>query len=164
MNSRFQSVTEDVLELLKMIRDERFPEIEDARILPLFDLQKRISDGVLTLASIHKTNDLTRFLTMDDEDQGLGLDYVIRIDKLVWENLEGDDRIRLIRQELRHTKFDKDAEHPFKLRKHTIEDFYEEVKLNENDLEWKHKAIEAATKKYRAAHNKQGDLFNDRKE
>jgi hypothetical protein len=138
MGLRFEDVTEDVLDVLKAVRAEHFPELNNAKIKVLFDLKKRRSGGRITLGRIMKTNDLLRHLTMDRVDPIEGYDYIITLDKTCWEVIETADKVRIIRHELRHTYFDIDSEeNPYKLIDHSILDFYEEVDANQDDPRWR---------------------------
>jgi hypothetical protein len=124
MGLRYEDVTNDVIEVLKEIRNTHFPELKNAKIKVLFDLKKRRSGGALVLGRIMKTNDFLRHLTMDQMEAVEGYDYIIALDKLCWQSINDEDRARIIRHELRHTHFDIDAESsPYKLQDHTIAGF-----------------------------------------
>jgi hypothetical protein len=85
-----------------------------------------------------KTNDLLRHLTKDEADAMEGYDYIITIDKTCWDSIIRDDKIRIVRHELRHTYFDIESEdNPYKLLDHSISDFYEEVEFNKDDPRWR---------------------------
>ena len=134
---RFKDCTDDVFEILKKMIKKHFPELAGCNICLIFDLKKRMKGGNIVLASIQKPNEMLRFFTIDDAaGAGEGYDYVIRIDKNAWENIEEIDKERLIRHELRHTSVDFDSDNPYKIRGHSITDFYSEVKLNEDDPRW----------------------------
>jgi hypothetical protein len=136
MSTRYEQVTEDVYEILKQVREEHFPELAGAEILCIFDTKKKKAKGKLALASIQGTNDLQKFLTLEDTGTEEGYDYILRIDKNAWEIAETMDKIRLIRHELRHTKVDHEAAKPWGIRGHSIEDFYTEIRLNEDNPRW----------------------------
>jgi hypothetical protein len=88
---------------------------------------------------------MMRFFTIDESGSREGYDYVMRLDKKAWDLMEKPDRVRLIRHELRHSNVDIDSEtNPYKLRGHTIEDFYSEIRLNQDDPKWAER-IGAAT-------------------
>ena len=136
MSTRYEQVTENVYDVLKEVRESNFPELGGAEILCIFDIKKKMTKGKLQLASISSTNDLQKFLTLDETGSETGYDYIIRIDKKVWQLATGSDRKRLIRHELRHTNVDADNAKPWKLRGHSIEDFYTEIRLNEDNPRW----------------------------
>lgn len=145
MGLRFEEVTEEVMDLLKEVRSEYFPELKNAKVKMLFDVKKRTSGGRITLGRIMKTNDLLRLLTIDRVDPIEGFDYIITLDKTCWEVIEKADKIRIIRHELRHAYFDIDSEeNPYKLVDHSIMDFYEELDLNRDDPRW-HERVGALT-------------------
>jgi len=138
MGLRYEDVTEEVMDMLRDVRAEHFPELKNAKIKVLFDLKKRTSGGRLTLGRIMKTNDLLRHLTIDRVDPIEGYDYIISLDKTCWETIESEDKVRIIRHELRHAYFDIDSEeNPYKLVDHSILDFYEELEANKDDPKWR---------------------------
>jgi hypothetical protein len=134
--SRFTDVNQDVKDMVRAVRAEHFPELRNAEILVLFDKKKRMSGGALVLGRIQKSNDLIKKLTDEVVDEGY--DYIMYLDKKMWESSAEMDRERVIRHEFRHCFVDLDARGtPYKLISHTIEDFYEEVELNEDDPRWR---------------------------
>jgi hypothetical protein len=134
--SRFANVTQDVKDMIRAVRAEHFPELRNAEILVLFDKKKRMSGGALVLGRIQKTNDLIKKLSDEVVDEGY--DYIMYLDKKMWESSADMDRERVIRHEFRHCFVDLDARGtPYKLIGHTIEDFYEEVELNDDDQRWR---------------------------
>jgi hypothetical protein len=122
--------------MIRAVRAEHFPELRNAEILVLFDKKKRMSGGALVLGRIQKTNDLIKKLSDEVVDEGY--DYIMYLDKKMWESSADMDRERVIRHEFRHCFVDLDARGtPYKLIGHTIEDFYEEVELNDDDQRWR---------------------------
>jgi hypothetical protein len=137
MSTRYDDAPE-IEPMLHKVRDNHFPELVNAKILVLFDLKKRGSKGMVTLARIMKANDLIRHLTTDNKDLFEGYDYIIAVDKVFWDNTSEADRERVIRHELRHTYFDIDSENdPYKLINHDITDFHAEVEANRDDPMWR---------------------------
>ena len=134
--SRFEDVTEDVLNLVGYVRKEWFPELVNAKMKILFDLKKRSSGGKLVLGRMQKTNDLLRHLTTEESDSDEGYDYIMYLDKLIYNNIEEDDKIRLIRHECRHCFMNIEANNPYSIIGHDIEDFQEEIILNAENISW----------------------------
>ena len=135
--SRFEDVTEEVYNVLKDVKDAKFPVLAGANIKVLFDTKKRMSGGKIILGRIQKTNDLLRHLTISESDNDEGFDYIMYLDKMIWDNIERIDRVRLVRHELRHTLVDLESNtNPFKIVPHDIEDFVEEISLNADDVNW----------------------------
>ncbi len=138
MGLRYEEVTPMVLTLLKQVKTKDFAELKNAKIKALFDLKKRKSGRRIVLGRIMKTNDLIRHLTRDEVEIIEGFDYILTLDKKCWDNISDEDRIRILRHELRHAFYDIEAEKdPYKLMTHSISDFYEEVELNQNDPRWR---------------------------
>lgn len=139
--SSFENVPESVRKFGREIQEEYFPELEDCRYQILFDTRETKKPW---LAKIYRANDLVRFLTIDEPDaSNEGLDYIIVLDKLLYESdaITDADRKRLIRHEMRHIYYDPEKntrKSQYKLVKHTINDFYEEVDLaiQEGDPRW----------------------------
>jgi hypothetical protein len=149
MGLRYEEVSERAVEMLLDIKVKYFPELKNAKIKLLFDLKKRLSGGRLVVGHIIRTNDLLRHLTMDEAEAMEGYDYIIVLDKLCWENIPDDDRIKILRHELRHTFVDIEAEKsPYKLQNHTINDFYEEVELNQDNPRWRDRVAAVAESIY----------------
>jgi hypothetical protein len=114
MDNRFEEVSDSVYQILNEVRSQFFTELDNANILLIFDTKKRVSKGKVVLASIKKVTDLQRFLTINESGSIDGFDYMIIIDKKAWEIAEDDDKVRILRHELRHTVVD-DSEKPFKI-------------------------------------------------
>jgi predicted metallopeptidase len=134
MSNRYEDVTEDVKDILKQVREDHFPELAGAEIMCIFDTKKKLAKGKLELASIRSTNDLQKYLTNEITEEEC--DYIIRIDKTAWNIASQIDKVRIIRHELRHTLVDPEKEDSWKLRGHSIEDFYSEIRLNEDHPRW----------------------------
>jgi hypothetical protein len=149
MGLRYEEVSEEVVRILDHVQSTHFPELKNAKIITLFDLKKRTSGGRVVLGRIMKTNDLLRHLTKDDAIAIEGVDYIITLDKQGWHAIEDDDRIRVLRHELRHTYYDIESEdNPYKLLDHSITDFYEEVDLNKDDPRWRERVATLVTDIY----------------
>jgi len=141
MTTRFQTAPQEAYTMLREVRREHFPELRNAEILILMDKKKRMSGGAIVLGRIQKANDLIKALTEETVDEGY--DYIIYLDKKMWNNCDDVDKERVVRHELRHTFVDLDARgSPFKLIGHTIEDFYEEIELNNDDSAWRMRVAE----------------------
>ena len=138
MGLRYEEVTEEASRLLDEVLAKHFPELKNAKIILLFDLKKRSSGGRVVLGRIMKTNDLLRHLTKDEAVAIEGYDYIVTLDKQGWDAIGTEDRVRVLRHELRHTYYDIESENnPYKLVDHSITDFYEEVELNKDDPRWR---------------------------
>lgn len=137
MAIRYEEATDDIRSLLDKIIADHFNELRNARIVALFDTKKRMSGGQLVLSNIMKPNDLLRHFTKAEASSEDGYDYIIILDRKGWDVLTDEDRVRLLRHELRHTFYDIEAEdNPYKLIDHSVSDFYEEIELNKEDPKW----------------------------
>ena len=147
MDMRFEEVSDSVYQVFNEVRTQFFPELNNANILLIFDTKKRVSKGKVVLASIKKVTDLQRFLTINESGSIDGFDYMLIIDKKAWQIAEDDDKVRILRHELRHTVVD-DSDKPFKLRGHSLEDFYSEIDLNMDKPRWAEQLVGIVTLVY----------------
>lgn len=147
---RFEDTDSSVTKVLDEVRGTWFKELKEAKIKCVFDTKIRKSKGKVVLACIRKTNDLLRHLTAEEAHDELGYDYIIAIDKVVWEAIGPEDRIRLIRHEMRHTFLveDEETKDPYKIAPHDIEDFIAEVQLNQDDPGWASRVVALAENIY----------------
>jgi len=127
---RYEDVSQDEYVILNEVRDRWFSELAGAEIKMIFDTKKRKSAGKIVLARIKKPSEVEKFLCTEP------VDYIMFIDQNAWTLADSEDKVRLIRHELRHTDVDIDAAKPYKLRGHTVEDFYREIDLNSEKPRW----------------------------
>lgn len=133
---RYSDATNDVLELAREIIAEYLPELRNVKIKYLFDLKKRSSGGFSVLARCQRTNDLLKHFTIDESGNEEGYAYIIYVDKLLWDNIERADKVRILRHEFRHIFIDDESKNPYKLTDHDVSDFREEIELNKDDSRW----------------------------
>lgn len=133
---RYEDATEDAVDLVRIAVEAHFPELQGCNIKVLFDMKKRTSGGKIVLGRIKKANELEKHFTIEQTTNDEGFDYIVFLDKKAWELADEDDKVRLVRHELRHTHVDIDAASPYKLRGHTVEDFYSEIRLNQDNPRW----------------------------
>lgn len=128
--NRYEDVTQDEYVILNEIRDRHFSELAGAEIKIVFDTKKRKSGGKIVLARIKKPSEVEKFLC------AVPVDYIIFLDQNAWTLADSEDKVRLLRHELRHTDVDSDSSKPYKLRNHSVEDFYREIDLNSEKPRW----------------------------
>ena len=137
MALRYEDVTDTVMEMFRRVKSQYFPELKNAKIKVLFDLKKRKSGGQVVIGRIVKANDLIRHLTKNGNAEE-GYDFIITLDKKCWDHITDEDRMKILRHEMRHTSYDLESEdNPYKLVDHSILDFYEEVEMNQGDPRWR---------------------------
>lgn len=138
--SRYEDITsEEVKVLIARVIDTHFSDLANVKIKFLFDTKKSTRNGRISLGKCQKPNELTKHFTVSEAKDEEGYQYVITLDKLAYENMEDVDRVRLIRHELRHILVVRDDQAEtvkYKIMPHNIDDFVEEVKLNDDDPEW----------------------------
>lgn len=133
---RYYEADASVHSLMDELIEERFGNtLRAASIKVLVDSKPKIDKltNRITFASIKCANEVEKFLSMDGHNLS-GIDYLIFISELVWE-LAGDvDKKRIMSHELSHAFLDEKGN--YKTVRHDIEDFYTEVRLNEDDPMW----------------------------
>jgi hypothetical protein len=134
VESRFESASKEAVDLMEQVRGQWFPDLKDARIRVLFDTKKRTKGPMIVLGRMMKANDLIRRLT--EQFAPGGVDYVLFLDKVAFIHMDHDDRIRLIRHELRHCKYNPFANNVWQLIPHDIEDFQVEIAMNKSAAGW----------------------------
>lgn len=133
---RYYDAGPEVYELMDEVIAERFGNsLSAATIKILMDSKPKIDKltNRIVFASIKRATEVEKFLTTDGHNLD-GLDYIIFISDLVWELANDKDKKRILSHELRHTFLDEKGY--YKIVKHDIEDFYAEIKLNEDDPMW----------------------------
>lgn len=133
---RYEDAGEAEYKLLNEVRTSHFPDLVDANIKVIFDLRKKMSGGKIILGRIYKANELIKHITLD-ENLVKGVDFIIFLDRICWDNIPEVDKVRIIRHELRHTIVFPEKKFPFNLMSHDIEDFVSEVQLNQDDVGWR---------------------------
>lgn len=147
--SRYEDAPPEVIELVEGVRDSVFPELRRAKIKVLFDLKGRRSRGQFILGRIQAASQVVRYLTRQEARSEKGFDYILYLDKQVFQAIERADQIRLIRHELRHCFFDPEARaNPYKLVGHEVEDFLAEIEYNQNDAQWRQRLAAIAASLY----------------
>lgn len=133
--SRFYDADADVITMVNAIVYERFPNLRSAAIKVMMDSKPKVDKLTekVTFAYIKCANEVEKFLTKSGQNIS-GADYFLFINDLVWELADEKNKKRIISHELRHAFLDEKGN--FKTIKHDIEDFYAEVKLNEDDPMW----------------------------
>lgn len=155
-NSRFEIADKDATEMLDLVRDKWFSHLKTAKIKILFDLRQRKQSSKLVLGRIMKANDLIRRLT--DHFYPGGCDYVLFLDKIAFTMVMQDvDKKRLIRHELRHCLYNPDSEHPWQILPHDIEDFEEEIRLNQDNPGWAKRVVQVTSDIYKQQKEKAKD-------
>lgn len=134
--SKFEEANENVMEILRRVIRDHFPELGQSNIKVIINTKKRMSGGKIVLGRMEKANDLIKFFTTDDTTNEEGYDYIMSLDGCAVDLATPEDLERLIRHECRHTLVDTDSRKPYKLRGHSIEDFHSEIRLNEDHPRW----------------------------
>jgi len=135
IGERYYEAGEGEYSLLNALVKERFSFLANTKIKILMDRKPKVDKlkGVMVFAMIKLANEVEKFLSRDGQNVD-GIDYIIFINDFAWEMANAKDKKRIISHELRHAFIDEEGN--YKLIRHDIEDFYAEIKLNEDDPMW----------------------------
>lgn len=133
---RYYEADDDAKNLMESLLEERFPEFRHANIKVIMDSKLQIDklNNKVKFGYIKSTNDVEKYLTSDYPARSYGYDYFIFLNELSWELASAENKKRIVSHELRHMAFDNQGN--YKVRKHEIEDFYDEIELNTDDPRW----------------------------
>ena len=125
---RYEKVNQDVYGLLTKVVDENFDELHDVNFEVVFDTKKKTKGGRIVAAYIKKVNDLISYLSAND------FEYMIFLDKKIWEAIEEPDKYRLFRHELYHVFIDaRDEDVKYNLKDHDFEAFKAEIEIESRE-------------------------------
>lgn len=145
--SRYEESTNEPYDIMKELISNHFPSLSGAKIHIIFDTKKKKSNGRLVFARIQSTSELQKYLSADPQAPE-GYDYIMYIDKNIWDSLDTPDKKRIVFHELNHTDVDLDKKDPFGIKDHEIQMFESEVDFNEDDPKWTLRVSEVANSVY----------------
>lgn len=125
---RYESVDNKVYELMNSVINENFDELKGVEFEVIYDTKKKTKGNKIIAAYIKKTNDLISYLSENE------FQYMIFLNKDIWEAIEEPDRYRLLRHELYHVFVD--ASHDdvkYNLKDHDFEAFKTEIEIESRD-------------------------------
>lgn len=133
---RYEDSDDSLTEVFLNVMEEHFPQLQFLKFKLIYDLKKRISKGKIVLATVETASAKIKFLSKDKIAID-GYDLLVVVDQKAWQVSSEDQRTKLLRHELRHVQIDENG--AVTLVGHEIEDFHVEVKLNQDDPEWRMK-------------------------
>jgi hypothetical protein len=133
MKIRYGDGDDRLTQVFLDVLEKYFPELGQLSVKLIFDFKKRIKQGKLILASIERTSDKIRFFSKNKIAVD-GYDLILIVDNIAWTLSNDADKERIIRHELRHIFLDEDNK--IQLVGHDVEDFREELTLNEDNPLW----------------------------
>jgi len=128
----FRKADITVHEVFMDMIDKHFSNLSGYSFGLLFRDKIKKSRGNIILASITIPTKLMSFFARNDNDQPY--DFLIIVDEMAWACGTEEDRVRIIRHEMRHC-FLNDKGRAM-LIDHDFADFHEEVKLNLDNPGW----------------------------
>jgi len=133
---RYEDCNESLVQTFLEVLEDRFPGKAYLKYKLIFDTKKKINKGQMVLADVSLASEKIKFFTKDDVAVD-GYDYVLTVNKKAWDLAGEKDKKRILSHEMRHIFVDEKGAP--KLIGHEIEDFYEEIKSNQDDPEWSRK-------------------------
>jgi len=135
MASRFEEAPSQVVNKVKEVIRDKFPVLNGCNIEVVMDLKKRKSGGTYTLVKLDKASPILRHISADNTNPE-GVDYILYLDKTVYDEMIDRDKVRIISHGLHHADCDFEKEMPYGVRKPTVQTFYEEISENADDDRW----------------------------
>lgn len=132
--NRYEDANEELTQVFLDVMEKYFASLQWLKIKLIFDSKKRIKQGKMLMASIEKASDKVKYLSKDNIAVE-GYDLLLIVDQKAWLACLEKDKTRILRHELKHIMIDEKG--TLTLVGHEIEDFYSELKFNEDDPEWK---------------------------
>jgi len=133
---RYENVDSLVEEAVEKVMEEHFDHLTGAKIKTIFDTKKRTHGGRFVLGRMQKCNDLIKYLTDDDQISPQGYDFLLYLDKNIYEAMDEVNRRRLVFHELCHCGVDFDRNDPYYIVPHDVETFYAEIEFNNDNPRW----------------------------
>lgn len=130
---RYEEANEDLVAVFLELLEDRFPGLAYLKYKLVFDNKKKVSKGKIVLADVALASERIKFFTKDNVAVD-GYDYILTVNRKAWDLASEVDKRRMISHEMRHVFVDEKGN--AKLIGHEIEDFYEEIRLNQDDPEW----------------------------
>ena len=103
-----------------------FPSYDMELIKPFFYYKKKSKNGRTVFAYVRKASDFEKLLL-----NNIATEYLLFVDGNIWPELAEDDKVRLIRHELRHIyiDYDKEGEPKYGIADHNLIDFREDYEI-----------------------------------
>lgn len=134
MSTRYEEATSVVWDMIENVKISNFPELDGANLLIVMDNKKKVASGRIVVARIKKMNDELKFFAMADD--GTVYDYVMFIDKVIFDVLSERDKERIIFHELCHCEVNHEKTSSYNIKDHEIQGFYDESDFNLDDPRW----------------------------
>ena len=132
--SRFEDAPVQTEKVVDEVMDAHFPALQGALVKVMYDTKKRKSGGRYVFARIKKTNDELKAFAVTEH--GEAYDYIMFLDKALWEVLDEKDQEKLVFHEFCHCVVDLEANDQFKIQDHEIQTFYAEIEFTKDDPRW----------------------------
>jgi len=130
--SQFRKADSSVYSTFLDMIEKVFPELSGYSFGLLFREKIKKSRGGLILAEACQPGKLLSYFAKNDN--GNPFDFLIIVDEMAWSCAADDDKIRIMRHELRHINISEKGVP--RLIGHDFQDFYIEVELNKDNPSW----------------------------
>ena len=140
------------------------PTIREAKIRFIFYSKQKKVRGNVAFAYVKKPSDFESYLDSRSDPNGEPANYFMFIDYYVWNNIEKEYQLRLMRHELRHIDidYDKNGDLVFGLKDHDFQDFEVDIDYENNqedgDVKWGHVLLEASINAYEEVEEKKKEM------
>jgi len=151
--SQFRKADSSVYSTFLDMIDKVFPELSGYSFGLLFREAIKKSKGGVILAEVCQPGKLLSYFAKNDK--GNPFDFLIIVDEMVWACAKEEDKIRIIRHELRHINLSEKGVP--RLIGHDFQDFYVEVDLNKDNPSWCQHLIEVTLAGYNQVKDGQPD-------
>jgi hypothetical protein len=142
--SQFRKADSSVYTAFLDMIEKVFPNLSSYSFGLLYREKIKKSKGGVIMAEICQPSKLLSYFATNDN--GNPFDFLIIVDEMVWVCANDNDRVRLMRHELRHIVVSEKG--VAKLIGHDFQDFYSEVDLNADDPSWAQKLVEVTLAGY----------------
>jgi len=155
--SQFRKADSSVYSTFLDMIEKIFPELSGYSFGLLFREVIKKSRGGVILAEVCQPGKLLSYYAKNDN--GNPFDFLIIVDEMVWACANPEDKIRIMRHELRHINLSEKGVP--RLIGHDFQDFYVEVDLNKDNPSWCQHLIEVTLAGYNQVKDGQPDPRTD---
>lgn len=123
----YSNIDNNTEKVILDVMNKWFSELRMSWIKPLFYTKKKMKGkSRIIMAYVRKMSEFEQYLCGSDD-----YEYFLFIDGNIWPELSPDDKVRLVRHELRHIliDYDKNGDIRYLMADHNLIDFREDYKI-----------------------------------
>lgn len=126
---RLKRASKDVHEILNSLIKKEFKHLKGFKFLLLFDTKLKL------IAQVHIYSKPLIWYLKESNLQYNNEHFIIIIDRLLWQNIDQKDKIRILRHELNHCNRLNSTKIPC-IKHHDFAGFYSDILDNLDDSKW----------------------------